>query len=185
MRRLLGHARALSTVAEASGKHVPFGEAGSGLYSAKTKGCFDVIDNCEALALSALERALDARRVDGTADRTAFGIGDFGTADAGTSMPLLRTLASAVRAAEPRAPIVVHYEDQPMNDWQSVFRLSQGTLPGARSGSGFADSSIGNVYVVASGTSFYNQCFAPNTLDLAFSATAMHCEPIYRAAAPP
>ena len=153
--------RLLSSVAESQGKHVPFGKSGAGLYSAKTKGCFDVIANCEALALVALERALSARRSAGTANRSSFNIADFGTADAGTSLPLLRTVTAAVRKAEPDAPIVVHYEDQAQNDWQSVFHLTQGSLPGFDHAGTYLDGSIGNIYVVASGTSFYNQCFAP------------------------
>merc|ERR550534_3386603 len=36
------------------------------------------------------------------------------------------------------------------------------------------DGSIGNVYVLASGTSFYRTCFAPASIDLALCATAMH-----------
>ena len=170
---LTAAARAFSArVTETSGKHVPFGEAGAGLYSAKTKGCFDVIANCEKLVMPALDRALAARRKQGTAGSTPFAIADLGTADAGTSLPTLRKVVRAVRAAEPKATIVVNYEDQPGNDWQSVFHLTQGSLP--NNPPTYLDGSIDNVYVLASGCSFYQQCFAPESIDLAFSATAMH-----------
>jgi hypothetical protein len=99
-------------------------------------------------------------------------LADFGTADGGTSLPLFRVLVKAVRAEEPSSPIVVSYEDQAQNDWQSVFRITQGTLPNGPPC--YLDGSVDNVYVVASGTSFYNQCFAPDSIDFSFSATAMH-----------
>lgn len=170
----LSHARrALSTAfaEEQGGKHVPFGEAGTGAYTALTKGCFDVIGRCEALSTVAIDHALAARKAQGTVGST-FTIADFGTADGGTSLPLLRTLVAQVRAAEPGAPIVVAYEDQAQNDWASVFHLTQGSLPNGPPT--YLDGSVDNVYVIASGTSFYNQCLPPASVDFAFSATAMH-----------
>ena len=109
-RGVMSGRRALSLVAESDGKHVPFGEAGTGAYTALTKGCFDVIGGCEALATAAVDRALASRQAHGTAG-SPFTIADFGTADGGTSLQLLRTLVAHVRAAEPGAPIVVAYED--------------------------------------------------------------------------
>lgn len=101
--------RGLATV-EAAGKHVPWGGLGSGTYTAATKGCFDVIARCQPLVQAALSKALTAREAAGTANTTPFSIADFGTADGGTSLPLMRSIVAAVRAAEPNAPIVVHYE---------------------------------------------------------------------------
>jgi len=164
--------RGLSTAVEASGKHVPWGGLGTGTYTAATKGCFDVIARCSPQMQTAMGMALAARAQAGTADQTPFNIADFGTADGGTSLPLLASLVSAVRAAEPRAPIVVHYEDQAMNDWQSVFRQALGELPGGPAT--YMDGRADNVYVLASGTSFYKQCFPPASIDLGFCATAMH-----------
>lgn len=158
--------------AEAANKHVPWGALGSGTYTAATKGCFDVINNTQPLVQAALERALDARSLNKTANVTPFAIADFGTADAGTSLPLMCNIVRAVREAEPRAPIVVHYEDQALNDWQSVFQLTSGALPGGPKT--FMDGSVDNVFVLASGASFYEQCFAPGSIDLGYCATAMH-----------
>ena len=45
-------------LAEAGGKHVPWGVAGEGTYTASTKGCFDVIARCGPLVREATERAL-------------------------------------------------------------------------------------------------------------------------------
>ena len=166
----LSAARRLAT--EAAGKHVPWGALGSGTYTAATKGCFDVIARCQPLVESAVARALAARKAAGVANVAPFAIADFGTADGGTSLPLLCQVVGAVRAAEPAAPIVVHYEDQAQNDWQSLFALTQGELAGGPRT--YMDGAIDNVYVLASGASFYRQCFAPGSVDLAFCATAMH-----------
>ena len=169
---MLGSLRRFSTVVEATGKHVPWGGLGTGTYTAATKGCFDVIANTQPLVQSALALALDARKMAGTANSTPFSIADFGTADGGTSIPLMRSVVAAVRHAEPAAPIVVHYEDQAQNDWQSLFKLVHGAMPGGPQT--YMDGSIDNVYVLATGASFYQPCFAPASIDLSFCATAMH-----------
>jgi len=163
--------RALS-VKEAGGKHVPWGTVGTGTYTAATKGCFDVIGQCEAEVKVAVDKSLAARRAAGAVGTSPYAIADFGTADAGTSLPLLRSVVSAVRAAEPSTPIVVHYEDQAMNDWQSVFRLVHGDIPDGPAT--YMDGSFDDVYVLASGSSFYQRCFPPGSIDLGFCATAMH-----------
>ena len=139
-------------------------------YTAATKGCFDVIARCQPLVQKALDRTLTARKTAGTANVTPFSIADFGTADGGTSIPLMRSIVAAVRAVEPQAPIVVQYEDQAQNDWQSLFKLVHGDLPGGPETYMPAD----NVFVLATGASFYQPCFAPASIDLAFCATAMH-----------
>jgi indole-3-acetate O-methyltransferase len=164
--------RPLATFVEASGKHVPWGGLGSGTYTAATKGCFDVIARTQPLVQKALGLALEARRAAGTANVTPFAIADFGTADGGTSIPLMRSVVQAVRAAEPDAPIVVNYEDQAANDWQSLFKLVHGDMPNGPQT--YMDGSVDNVYVLATGASFYEACFAPGSVDFSFCATAMH-----------
>ena len=166
--------RGLSSKAESAGKHVPWTVSGlgTGAYTAATKGCFDVIARCAPQVQKAVDMALAARARAGNSNTTPFNIADFGTADGGTSLPLLTSVVGAVRAAEPRAPIVVHYEDQAMNDWQSVFKLVHGEIPDGPAT--YMDGRADNVYVLASGTSFYKQCFPPASIDLGFCATAMH-----------
>lgn len=149
---------------------MPWGVAGEATYTASTKGCFDVIARCGPLVQQATERALAARKARGAANEP-FHIADFGTADGGTSLPLMRDVVVRVRAAEPDAAIVVGYEDQAANDWQSLFRLVQGQVAGGPATYYEPDA---NVYAVAVGTSFYDSCFAPGSLDLSFSATAFH-----------
>ena len=75
---------------------------------------------------------------------------DFGTADAGTSMPLMNAVVAQVRAAEGQAtPIVIGYEDQTNNDWNSVFRRVHGLLPSPVK-SYMQDET--NVFALAAGT---------------------------------
>lgn len=107
--------------------HVPYGADGAGLYSAATRGCFDVVqvgdwgverDACcgcawplvrapfssnhptptlmapqaaAPMATEALQAALEA-----TSPGSCVRIADFGTADAGTSMPLMNHLVDLV-----------------------------------------------------------------------------------------
>lgn len=161
---------------EATLKHTPFGERGSGFYTDATRGCFDVLARLEKPVLAAVEVALSRRQVAGDFT-TPFRIADFGTADAGTSMPLVRTCIAKVRATVgfETTPVEVLYEDQPGNDWVSVFNRTQGlvstpNVPDAAGGL----SDLQNVIVLASGVSFYKPCFSAGSLDVAFCATAFH-----------
>ena len=161
------------TEEEAAMKHLPYGAEGTGYYSEATKGCFDVIANAKPLVLEAVRRALASRQAKHTVG-TPFHVADFGTADAGTSLPLICEVVRAVRLAEgPATPIVVCYEDQPANDWNSVFKRVHGLLK-SDDEEPFMKWGDDNVFVLAAGTSFYKPCFPAQTLDLAFSATAMH-----------
>jgi len=162
--------------AEATLKHTPFGQRGSGFYTDATRGCFDVLARLEKPLLAAVEVALSRRQVAGDFT-TPFRIADFGTADAGTSMPLVRTCIAKVRATRgfETTPVEVLYEDQPNNDWASVFNRTQGVLstpnvPDAACGL----SDLQNVIVLASGVSFYKPCFSAGSLDVAFCSTAFH-----------
>lgn len=168
--------RALSASAsEASGKHVPYGAVGSGFYSDNTKGCYDVVQRSRPLALAALADVLGARAKRGApAKREPFTLVDYGTADAGTSMPLVKEIVSAVRAAEPESPVVVIYEDQSANDWNSVFARVHNRLPQAEPSFLQGGAGAGRVFVYACGESFYAQCAPAASVDLGYSATAMH-----------
>jgi len=162
-----------AAVQEEGLKHTPYGAEGTGFYSEATKGCYDVIEHAKPMVLGAVERALASRKARGAAGQEPFYVADFGTADAGTSMPLMRSVVETVRASEgPATPIVVCYEDQTGNDWNSVFRRVHGVLPGADpSFMGLGDD---NVFALAAGTTFYRPCFPAGTIDVGFSATAMH-----------
>jgi indole-3-acetate O-methyltransferase len=71
------------------------------------------------------------------------------------------------------------YEDQASNDWTSVFRRLQGEIaPSSNEEGKLAEAAIldrfPNISVLATGVSFYRACFPPSSVDLMFSATAMH-----------
>mmetsp|Transcript_49008 Transcript_49008/g.138479 ORF Transcript_49008/g.138479 Transcript_49008/m.138479 type:complete len:586 (-) Transcript_49008:183-1940(-) len=162
--------------AEAALKHTPFGERGTGFYTDATRGCFDVLARLEAPVLAAVEAALSRRAAAGDF-ASPFRIADYGTADGGTSMPLVRKCVLKVRAARgfEATPVEVLYEDQPGNDWVSVFNRTQGlvatpNVPDAARGLGDFE----NLVVLASGRSFYHPCFSPGSVDVAFCATAFH-----------
>jgi hypothetical protein len=134
-----------------------------GFYSTATKGAKDVIDGATPLVLEAI------RCMPNTGTSTTFTLTDMGCADGGTSIDLVRQAVRAVRARWPQRPITVVYNDQPRNDYNSLFSLIHGLTPIPT----YLDE-IEDVYVLASATSFYRQIVPAGTLDLGFSATAMH-----------
>lgn len=146
--------------------HVPWGEDGAGIYSAATLGCFSVIDSSTPLALEAIQKIP-------LPENAPIRIADFGTADGGTSLPLIGRIIEAARARLPDNDIEVCYEDQPVNDWKSLFAYAEGLLqvPG---GTKAYVHEHPRVYVLASGRGLHNQCFASNTVHLGLSFTAMH-----------
>ncbi len=83
---------------------------------------------------------------------------------------MMHKAIAAVRAKSATVPIVVLYEDQPTNDFKPLFMMTQGLMPGPKS----YLQDFDGVFVMASGTSFYAPCSPPGTVDLGFSATAMH-----------
>jgi hypothetical protein len=136
---------------------------GAGYYGAHQTSL--VIDRTLPLILEALD-ALDP-----ASSGTVFAIADFGAADGGTSIGLLRALLTELRARAPDLPITLTYTDLPYNDFSILFRLVHGLLPG-REHDGLRD--FRGVFSFASGTSFHDQIFPDATLSLGFSASAMH-----------
>ena len=136
---------------------------GGGYYSTATKGAKDVIDGATPLVLDAIRRMPETRTED------PFTLADMGCADGGTSIDLMRQAITAVRERWPRRPITVVYTDQPRNDYNSLFHLIHGLTPIPT----YLDE-VENLYVLASATSFFRQILSAATLNLGFSATAMH-----------
>ena len=137
---------------------------GAGYYSSHTIGAKAVINAAADLVVDALGR-MDL------SSTAPFAIADYGAADGGTSIDMMRRTIDAIRARAGERPIAITYTDLPHNDFSALFRLVHGLLPqsperplGAEPG----------VFTFASGTSFYRQIFPDDTLSLGFSATAMH-----------
>ena len=138
---------------------------GAGYYSSNTIGAKTVIDKVGDLVVAA------AGKMPTLAEGQAFTVADFGAADGGTSMDMMRRLVRAIRIHEPNRQISVTYTDLPHNDFSTLFRLSQGLL-GPKTETPLAD--IPDLFIFGSGTSFYRQIFPDNSLSFGFSATAMH-----------
>jgi hypothetical protein len=136
---------------------------GSGYYSKATKGARNAINGAAHLVLEALGR-MDIADAPGPL-RAA----DFGAADGGTSVELWRSVLKHVRQRAPNRPIEMYYTDLPRNDFAQLFRMIHGQtdIPS------YYDE-IGNLYVFASGTSFFEAIFPQRSLSLGFSATASH-----------
>lgn len=103
-----------------------------------------------------------------------FVIADYGTADGGTSMPLMYDMCAWLRSKlGEQTPIQIFYEDQAMNAWQDLFMRLEGLIDiDERSPSYLQEFS--NVFVSAIGRSFYKQVLPSATVHFGFSATAMH-----------
>ena len=137
---------------------------GAGYYSDNTIGAKAVIDAAGDLAIDAIE-GMDL------GDHKVFTIADFGAADGGTSLDLMKRIVSNIRDREAAKPISITYTDLPHNDFSVLFRRLHGLL-GAHDPAPL--NTIDNLYTFASGTSFHRQIFPDATLSLGFSATAMH-----------
>lgn len=138
---------------------------GAGYYSSNTIGAKTVIDRVGDLVVDAIAK------MPGLPAGQPFAVADFGAADGGTSMDMMRRLVGAVRQAEPDRAITITYTDLPHNDFSALFRLSQGLI-GPPVAMPLADTAY--LYIFGSGTSFYRQIVPDNALSLGFSATAMH-----------
>lgn len=150
--------------------HKPVGQDGKGEYTAATKGCFDVI-------AAATPDVLDSMRVIPMNEGIPFVIADYGTADAGTSLGLLCDVIGVVRQRDPAKEVLIVYEDQPNNEWKSVFGHAYGLIA--------VDDAYGRevacpttrfegVFISAVGKGFHSQVLPSASIDLGLSFTAMH-----------
>jgi len=137
---------------------------GGGYYSQSTRGAKDVIDNAARMLLDA------AAVLPEPAPGQPVHIADFGAADGGTSKATIRDTVAAIRGRWPGRQIVVTYTDLASNDFSQLFKSMQG-LDG--SGDTYWTEFPG-VFVHACGTGFHHQLLPDGSLDLGFSATAMH-----------
>lgn len=138
-----------------------------GYYSERTVGAKQVIDAARPLVEAALEPRPGAR----PDTHPALRIADLGAADGGTSREMWAGVLGALRAAGDAREIVLTYTDLPSNDFSTLFRTMQG-LQGDPAHA--LQERIEGLFVHACGTGFHRPLFPAGTLDLAFSATAMH-----------
>jgi len=138
---------------------------GGGYYSQRTRGAKDVIDNAAGMLVEAADAISPPDK-----GRPII-LADFGAADGGTSESALRKCIERIRERFPGAQIQVSYTDLPSNDFSALFKNLLGF--GALTASTYL-TDIENVYVNACGIGFHKQLLPDASLDIGFSATAMH-----------
>ena len=137
--------------------------SGGGLYSLATVGARHVIDAATPMVVEAINSLPQESIVNG------FMLSDMGTADAGTSLSMVDSAIEAVNARAPGTPVSIVYSDQPRNDFNALITNVYGLGPFET----YLDKHS-NVFPLVSGTTFYKQIVPADTLDIGFSATAMH-----------
>ncbi len=137
---------------------------GGGYYSKNTQGAKHVIDRAGVHILDNLSEmdVLDSDR--------PFSIVDYGAADGGTSLDLITQVVERVRGRSPTRPITVTYTDLPHNDFSSLFQM----LHAPNDSQPTYLQRFDDVYAVGAGTTFYQQIVPDKSVDIGFSATAMH-----------
>jgi len=100
--------------------YVPYGDSGSGYYSKKARHTSPSIAAISPVILESLQSIpLNARSM--------FTIADYGCADGGTSMSLICACIKKLKEIHgDELEINIQYEDQPFNDFKSLFSFVQG-----------------------------------------------------------
>ncbi|MCP4874750.1 MAG: class I SAM-dependent methyltransferase [Gammaproteobacteria bacterium] len=137
--------------------------SGGGLYSLATIGAKHVIDAATPMVVDAINSLPQENFAEG------FTFSDMGTADAGTSLSMIGKAIDAVSARAPDVPVSVVYSDQPRNDFNALISNVYGLGPFETYLEQRKD-----IFPLVSGTTFYRQIVPAGTLDVGFSATAMH-----------
>ena len=138
---------------------------GGGYYSESTRGAKDVIDKASGLLLDA------AKEIAPPPHGQAVQIADMGAADGGTSKETVYNLVRELKKSWPEKQIVVTYTDLPSNDYSQLFK----NMAGMTDTPEFTYArEFKGVFVHGSGTSFHQQILPNDSLNIGFSATAMH-----------
>ena len=135
---------------------------GSGYYSERTAGARDVINDAGAMVIQALA---EIPKTEGLR------LADFGAADGGTSREMWKRVIGHCRENGDNRQIEMLYTDLASNDFSTLFRMMQG-MQGDRNHA--YQNQYDNVFVHGCGTGFHQQLMADRSLNLGFSATAMH-----------
>lgn len=138
---------------------------GGGYYSQRTRGAKDVIDRATPMLLEA------AASIPEPPAGQPLQIADFGCADGGTSKAAIFATIEALRARFPDRQVLVTYTDLPSNDYSQLFKNLLG-LTGDPGHNYLGE--IEGVFAHACGVGFHRQLIPDATLDIGFSATAMH-----------
>lgn len=135
---------------------------GKGYYSERTAGARNVIN-------TALDMIRDALATTPATDRIR--LADFGAADGGTSKTMWSNLLTELRENGDNRQVEIIYTDLASNDFSTLFRMMQGFEGNPEDA---YQKNLDGVYVHGCGTGFHEQLMSDGTLNLGFSATAMH-----------
>ena len=138
---------------------------GDGYYSKSTLGAKDVIDNAVNMLIDA------TAAIQNTPNNLPLRIADFGAADGGTSKKAIFETIKALRARFPNKQIEVTYTDLPSNDYSNLFKNMLGLTDDNENN---YLSNFSGVFINAIGIGFHRQLLPNESLDIGFSATAMH-----------
>ncbi|XP_067656451.1 uncharacterized protein [Haliotis asinina] len=149
-----------------NGAHLPYGEAGIGTYGANLALSSDkygvVLQTGDFFEL--------AKNVPFRDKTSVYNIGDYGTADGAASMRLMRKLIESLKEHHgPNVQFQIIYEDQEVNDFNSLFRRLSGLIPEPPS----YLQDVENVFALASGTNFYKQCVPADSMHIIISLAAV------------
>lgn len=140
-----------------------------GFYSRVSAGPRAVINYCESKVVERAAQIIDGHR----SSQSNFTFADFGSADGGTSQQLVDQLVHFLRITRGiHLPINVRYTDLPRADFNHLFTS-------LNEPSAFLKK-YQDVFISATGVSFFEQIFEPQSVDLGFSSSAMHylsCQP--------
>lgn len=135
---------------------------GAGYYSERTAGARNVINDAGAMVIDALAQGPQTKTLR---------IADYGAADGGTSREMWDMVIGQLRTTGDHRQIEMLYTDLASNDFSTLFRMMQGMQGDPAIA---YQSRYENVFVHGCGTGFHQQLMADASLNLGFSATAMH-----------
>lgn len=125
-------------------------------YSAKTAGAACVIENVTDLMLASVNAI--------PKDQELVRLADYGTADGGTSFNMLTTCVDALLKNNDSREVQIVWEDMPRQDYNAYVSLS----------AKLAERYQGRVTSCSVPISFYQVVLPRASVDVGFSATAMH-----------
>ena len=135
---------------------------GKGYYSERTAGARNVINTALGMISTALGETPHTEKLR---------IADFGAADGGTSRGMWAKLLTELRNNGDQRDVEMLYTDLASNDFSTLFRMMQGFEGNPDEA---YQKNLDKVYVHGCGTGFHQQLMADESLNLGFSATAMH-----------